>query len=222
MELHFFFFRSKTHERKCYFSRDAFRNAQSPWLAHQSHSMKVTPGRPRKWGGREKCWRASHTPPARPALCPLGTASRPTDPEARGALLGPCPYWREGTEHTRQYNPGAHAHPAQPKRQTTARSMRRPPARLRFPRPAGLQPTLAYLACRVQAAQTLEDGEGPSSQKGCRSRPRVPPRRPRERTQRRLSGPKWLRPRFGGKEPVPSDLRAIAGKVRLRPSSPLP
>ena len=27
------------------------------------------------------------------------------------------------------------------------------------------------LACRVQAAQTLEDGEGPSGQKGCQSQP---------------------------------------------------
>lgn len=42
------------------------------------------------------------------------------------------------------------------------------------PRPAGLQPTLAHLARRVQAAQTLEDGEGPSGQKGCRSGPASP------------------------------------------------
>lgn len=72
------------------------------------------------------------------------------------------------------------------------------------PRPAGLQPTLAHLARRVQAVQTLEDGEGPSGQKGCRSRPRVTPRCPRERTRRRLRGPTWLTPRFSGKDSVPS------------------
>lgn len=190
--------------------------------------MKGTPGQPHKWGGSSS-WRASHTPPARPALCPLGTASRPTDPEARGALLGPCPYWREGTEHTRQYNPGAHAHPAQPKRQTTARPTRRPPARLRFPRPAGLQPTLAYLACRVQAAQTLEDGEGPSSQKGCRSRPRVAPRRPaspQEKDTKEAEGTNVAKATLRRETPGPlifaREPATLNCNPRLRPRSPLP
>ena len=99
----------------------------------QSHPTKRTPGRPRKWGGREKQLASLPHSSGPPRPLPLGTASRPTDREARGALLGPSPYWREGTEHTRQYNPGAHAHPAQPKRQTTARPTRRPAARLRLP-----------------------------------------------------------------------------------------
>ena len=192
---------------------------RAPWAARQSHPTKWTPGRPRKWGGREKQLASLPHSSGPPRPLPLGTASRPTDREARGALLGPSPYWREGTEHTRQYNPGAHAHPAQPKRQTTARPTRRPAARLRLPQAGRAAANTGLPSRSVQAAQTLEDGKGPCDQKGCRSRPRVASRCPRERTRRRAEGTNVANAALRRGRPEP--LRASRGSRRVSTATPL-
>ena len=123
MELHFFF-RSKTHERKCYFSRVVFRDAQSPWSARQSHSMKGTPGRPRKWGGREKQLASLPHSSGPPRPLPTGNRFQAHRPGGlRGSTWTLSLLARGHRTHTAIQS---HAHPAQPKRQTTARPMRRP------------------------------------------------------------------------------------------------
>ena len=133
-------------------------------------------------------WRASHTPPARPALCHWEPLPGPPTGRPGGLYLDPLP------TGARAQNTHGSTIPVPTLTQPSLNAKSRPGPRgaplpvSASPRPAGLQPTQAYLARSVQAAQTLEDGEGPWDQKGCRSRPRVASRCPRERTRRRAEG----------------------------------